>query len=183
MRFIRKVSNWLLVFAMLLSAFVLPVSAESEKVETDFVDVLFDSNYLAKGASVPSKAFDLTQGTYRISGEFEVGVYTNYKFKPNENGELFFSITVDYDFDGDIMKLQKSMGVEVYREDWIFDNVVYETTVLSEKYPESVADGYYDSMTCSGVVTGLKPNKYYYIRIWKTGDGIYANIDGLVRLP
>ena len=150
---------------------------------TDFVDVLCDYNNLSRGASVPKNSIDLTQGSYRISGEFEVGVYTNYKFKPNENGELYFYVSVDWGFEDNVMSLQKAIGVEVYREDWIFDNVVHEDTVYAEKYPESVADGYYDEIDCSGLVTGLDPDKYYYIRIWKTGYGFPATLTGAISLP
>lgn len=170
------------VFVFLTNVLAVPLfAAEANSQETVIVDYVSDANEMARGASKPKKSYDLSSGTYRIDGQFEVGVYTNYKFKPSADGKLAFSFTVDYNTEDGMFFDQREMTIEMYRDEF-FDVRVYNRTIKMEPHPLDPTQ--YDAViTHSYIAEGLETDKEYYFRISKTGDGLDALLSGYVKHP
>lgn len=76
---------------------------------------------------------------------------------------------------------QRAMTIELYRDE-LFDVQIYEKTIKMEPHHLDPTQ-YYAAITYGYIIDGLNPNKEYYFRISKTGDGLDALLYGYVKHP
>ena len=65
---------------------------------------------------------------------------------------------------------------------WYLFLLIYEKTILMEPHYLDPTQ-YNAAITYGYIIDGLNPNKEYYFRISKTGDGLYALLSGYVKHP
>ncbi|MGN1014303.1 MAG: hypothetical protein ACI4PM_02975 [Butyricicoccus sp.] len=146
--------------------------------------VVFDENHPdtlreiaeigARSATRPEQYYNLNQGQYNLDGSFKAALYTNYYFSPDADGELYVRADVDW---GSNLTPARSAKIEVIER--TSKKVVFEKSKTMEKD----GDAYYRTVTVRKKVTGLNPNKFYYVRISKTKDSISADLSGRVKWP
>lgn len=147
-------------------------------VATD-VEIVYDAtnsetigNDNLRGANKPTEFFDLSKKDYNIDGTFDTRIYTSYYFTPNEDGEIYYSISIRWSeecFDGRVGTVvcwDKTTNREVTRKS-------FEVQPENTPYTPVVRTG-------NRRVYNLNPDHEYFFCFEKTFDTVKANVTGTI---
>lgn len=179
----KKFLAVLLTVCMILTtavpAFAAEVDAEPMTAPSN-VKRIFDPsqadiirNDLVRGAKKPTQLFNLDGANYYVDGLFDTTIYTSYYFYPNADGELYYSLTFQWE---ESVGTERSVGVECWdrtTNSLATSNSFSLAKNSNETYGPSVSTG-------SWRIYNLDSTHQYYFRFTKSFDGIDANVTGTI---
>lgn len=185
-----KMKNLLSIISMILTlamslALCVPAFAAENGIPTDSMEdaetmynaeeVGMTERGITRDARPPREFYDLSKGSYSVDGTFEVSIYSARYFKPNEDGELRYSVVLTWENEFDVYPDLPDLTVECW--DKTTGKQATTTTFESETdhwpFLPVIPTG-------NRLISGLNTDHEYYFIFRKNIPGALATVTGTI---
>ncbi len=150
-------------------------SAADEGLMYNTEEVGMSESSITRDAKPPREYYDLSEGSYSVDGTFEISIYSARYFKPNEDGEIRYSVVVAWEDEFGVYPILPTMTVEC----WDRTTGKKATEASFESYS---TEWPFVPVISSGkrVVSGLNTDHEYYFVFRKDIPGTIARVTGTI---